>query len=263
MTSFENDGVALAYDDNGASGTPSFLFIHGWTCNRTFFAPQHEHFGRGHRVVSMDLRGHGESGSAADGDYSVDAFARDAAALIEHTRIGPAVVVGHSLGGVITCALAAARPDLVAAAVMVDPAPFVVQAEFRAVIESVFGQIASSDGETVRARIVDGMFMATDNADRKASIVATMAAVPHAIAAPAIGGLLHFDGPAALGAVTCPIASIGSDGPVNDATLMKQCNPNLLIGQTLGAGHFNQLEVPDQVNDMIGHFLAINELVAG
>ena len=261
MTTFENDGVTLAFDDNGASGTPSFVFVHGWTCNRSFFAPQYDHFGRDHRAVALDLRGHGDSTPAKDGDYAITTFAHDVAALIEHLGIGPAVVVGHSLGGVITCALSAARPDLVAAAILVDPAPFVVSPEFRAVIESVFGQINSPDGESTRAAIVNTMFMVTDDAERRASIVETMAATPQEIAAPAIGGLLRFDGPAALAAVKCPIASIGSDAPVNDAVLMKECNPNILIGQTLGAGHFNQLEVPDQVNDMIGHFLAINGLV--
>jgi pimeloyl-ACP methyl ester carboxylesterase len=208
----------------------------------------------------MDLRGHGESTPAKNGDYAVATFAADVAALIEHLDIAPAVVVGHSLGGVITCAVSAARPDLVAAAVMVDPAPFVIRDELRPVIDALFKEIASKDGEAARARMVGGMFLATDDAERKAWIVNTMAQVPQEIAAPSIGGLLTFDGPRALASVQCPIASISANGPVDDARLMKKANPRLLVGQTLGAGHFNQLEVPDQVNDMIGHFLAINGL---
>ena len=70
------------------------------------------------------------------------------------------------------------------------------------------------------------------------------------------GRQAHLTG--ALAKVQCPIASIGSDGPVNDAALMKAANPRILVGQTLGAGHFNQLEVPDQVNAMIEHFLRIS-----
>ncbi len=258
MPTLERADVVIAYDDNGGGGGPPFVFVHGWTCDRSFFAPQFDYFGANHRALALDLRGHGESGRPATSDYSISAFASDVAAVIDEVLAAPAVVVGHSLGGVITTQLAATRPDLVAAAILVDPAPFVFSADFRAVIEAVFGEIASSEGEARRAAIVEGMFMATDDAERRAGIVSVMAAVPHEIAAPAIGGLLSFDGPAALAAVQCPIAVIASDGPVNDAALMKQCNPRLLIGQTLGAGHFNQLEVPDQVNAMIEHFVRIN-----
>jgi pimeloyl-ACP methyl ester carboxylesterase len=250
--------VGLSYDDNGHSGAPAFVFVHGWTCDRSFFKPQYDHFGAQARAIALDLRGHGKSPLAEDGDYSIAAFAGDIAALIEDLGVAPTVVVGHSLGGVISCALAAARPDLVAAAVMVDPAPFVWPEALRPTFENLFTSIGSADGAQARARLVEGMFMPTDDPQRKADIAAAMAAAPQDVAAPAIGGLLHFDGAAALAAVQCPIASIGSDGPVNDAREMKRINPRILIGQTLGAGHFNQLEVPDQVNAMIERFLRIN-----
>ena len=251
--------VGLSYDDNGHSGTPAFVFVHGWTCDRSFFQPQYDYFGTSARAIALDLRGHGKSPVDTDGDYSIDAFVGDVAALIEQRGIGPAIVVGHSLGGVITCALAAARPDLVAAAVMVDPAPFVWPEAIRSIIEDTFRAINSPvGGAAARAGLVDMMFMPTDDPARKADIAAAMAVAPQEVAGPAIAGLLDFDGPAALAAVQCPIASIGSDGPVNDAQEMKRINPNILIGQTLGAGHFNQLEVPEQVNAMIDRFLRIN-----
>lgn len=60
MATIVHKGTKLAYEDRGA-GKPAFVFVHGWTCNRSFFAPQAEHFARRHRVVSLDLRGHGES----------------------------------------------------------------------------------------------------------------------------------------------------------------------------------------------------------
>jgi pimeloyl-ACP methyl ester carboxylesterase len=45
MATIVHKGVELVYDDQGA-GTPAFVFIHGWTCDRSFFAPQAEHFAR-------------------------------------------------------------------------------------------------------------------------------------------------------------------------------------------------------------------------
>jgi pimeloyl-ACP methyl ester carboxylesterase len=250
--------VALSYDDNGHSGTPAYVFVHGWTCDRSFFSPQYEHFGATSRAIALDLRGHGKSPAAEDGDYSIAAFAGDVAALIDDLGIAPAIVVGHSLGGVIACALAATRPDLVAAVVMVDPAPFVMADGLRAAFLGLIESMKGPDADVARAALVDGMFMPTDDQARKADIVAAMAAVPPEIAIPAIESLFSFDGPTALAAVQCPIASIGSDGPVNDAAEMKRVKPNLLVGQTLGAGHFNQLEVPDQMNAMIERFVRIS-----
>jgi hypothetical protein len=54
------DGVALAYTEAG-SGAPALLLVHGWCRDHTHLAPQFEYFGRNHRVVAADLRGHGVS----------------------------------------------------------------------------------------------------------------------------------------------------------------------------------------------------------
>jgi pimeloyl-ACP methyl ester carboxylesterase len=61
MTQFASvpDG-RLAYDVAGA-GDPPMLFVHGWCCDRSCFAPQVTHFSASHAVVAVDLRGHGES----------------------------------------------------------------------------------------------------------------------------------------------------------------------------------------------------------
>jgi pimeloyl-ACP methyl ester carboxylesterase len=250
--------IPLSYDDNGKSGSPAFVFVHGWTCDRSFFAPQYDHFGRTSRAIAVDLRSHGKTPTVDDGDYAIASYAGDVAAVIESLDVGPAVVVGHSLGGVVACALAAARPELVAAVVMVDPAPFIWPEGLKPVFENFHLTLGGPDGEATRAAMVDAMFMASDDPARKSDIVETMVRHPVAEARQMLGDLFAFDGPVALAAVQCPIASIGSDGPVNDAAAMKSINPRLLLSQTLGSGHFNQLEVPDQVNAMIERFLRIS-----
>lgn len=250
--------VGLSYDDNGAGADPAFMFIHGWTCNRSFFAPQYQHFARSHRAVAVDLRGHGDSPVASDGDYSIESFASDVACLIDGLAIGPCVVVGHSLGGVITCALAAARPDLVACAVMVDPAPFIPRASLRDFFASAFAAIGAPGGESARAEMVDAMFLPSDDPTRRAKITGAMAKTPQAIAGPAIASLNTFDGRSAFAAVGCPVAAINAQTAYNDMAAMRKINARFVAGQTIGSGHFNQLEVPDQVTAMIDQFVRIS-----
>ena len=112
------NGIKLAFEDRGA-GKPAFVFVHGTSCNRSFFAPQAEHFARRHRVVSLDLRGHGES-DKPPGPYPIAAYADDIACIIEQAGLGKIVAVGHSMSGMIVLQLAAAHSECVAAIVMVD-----------------------------------------------------------------------------------------------------------------------------------------------
>ena len=86
MATITRNGVRLAYDDRGAA-EPIIVFVHGWTCDRWFFAPQVEHFARRHRVVSVDLRGHGESDKPS-GPYSIGVYADDIAYLIDQLGLG-------------------------------------------------------------------------------------------------------------------------------------------------------------------------------
>jgi pimeloyl-ACP methyl ester carboxylesterase len=69
-------------------------------------------------VVAVDLRGHG--GSDWPGRYSIQLFADDVAAALDRLGGGPFDLVGHSLGGLVACKVAAARPDLVRRLVLED-----------------------------------------------------------------------------------------------------------------------------------------------
>lgn len=110
-----SDGTYLAVVEFGGAGTP-ILLLHGlmgrastwWSVARRLTA-----YGR---VVALDARGHGRS--QATGPWTVDRMARDAADVLE--PLGPAVVVGHSMGGLHALVLAATHPSLVCGLVVED-----------------------------------------------------------------------------------------------------------------------------------------------
>jgi pimeloyl-ACP methyl ester carboxylesterase len=253
MATIVHKGTMLAYEDRGA-GKPAFVFVHGWTCNRSFFAPQAEYFARRHRVVSVDLRGHGES-DKPQGPYTRAQDAEDIAYVIEQLGLGPVVAVGHSMGGLVVLQLAAAHPDRVAAIVMVDPAPFVRPPELRAGTEAMVAAIEVGNQEPRRQFIANRLFLPTSDRKLLEDVLAVMLAAPSHVAASAMRGDHAFDGPAVAAQCKVPALHLAATPPLNPPHLMSQWLPTVVNGWTVGAGHFNQLEVPDQVNAMIEGFL--------
>ncbi len=253
MATIVHKGIKLAYDDRGA-GKPSFVFAHCWTGNRSHFAPQASHFSRRHRVVSVDLRGHGES-DKPQGPYPITAYADDIAYIIDRLELGKVVAVGHSMGGSAVLQLASAYPDHVAAIVMVDPGSFVFPPEVRARLEAMVTAIEAGNQEPRRQAIATQMFLPTSDRKLVEDVTAVMMATPSHVAASAMRGVLEFDGKAA--AEQCKVPALHLANPLhrNPPHLMSQWLPHVVNGWTVGAGHFNQLEVPEQVNAMIEGFL--------
>jgi pimeloyl-ACP methyl ester carboxylesterase len=92
--------VALVHDLQGDG--PLLVLVHGITENRQSWDPLLPDLARDHRVLRVDLRGHGESPTATS--YAVDELAADIAPLVDE----PPLVIGHSLGGMVATAYAAA-----------------------------------------------------------------------------------------------------------------------------------------------------------
>jgi pimeloyl-ACP methyl ester carboxylesterase len=97
-------GVRLAVREAGATGRPPIVLLHGWAASGTAWAGQlaDPDLASGHRLVAVDLRGHGESAApdpAAGGYADPAVWAADVAAVLDRT--GPAVLVGWSYGGLV------------------------------------------------------------------------------------------------------------------------------------------------------------------
>lgn len=112
------DGVPIAYRVVG-SGEPTLVFVHGWSCDRTYWDEQVPYFARSHRVVTVDLAGHGESGLGRE-DWSIGAFAEDVIAVAEAVELEEIVLIGHSMGGPVVAETARRLPDRVVAVVGAD-----------------------------------------------------------------------------------------------------------------------------------------------
>ncbi|HEV7648261.1 MAG TPA: alpha/beta hydrolase [Actinophytocola sp.] len=97
-------GVRLAVREAGAAHAPPIVFLHGWSASAAAWSYQlaDSELASHHRLVAVDLRGHGHSDTPdpADGGYADSAvWAADVAAVLDRT--GPAVLVGWSYGGLV------------------------------------------------------------------------------------------------------------------------------------------------------------------
>jgi pimeloyl-ACP methyl ester carboxylesterase len=257
MAEFASAGsVRLAYDTAG-TGAPAMIFVHGWCCDRSYFAPQFEHFATSHNVATMDLRGHGDSSRPDPGpaSYDIEVLADDVLTVVAAAGFSRPVVVGHSLGALVGLACAG-RPEAIRALLMVDPAPITNEAP-KAFFRESFAAVSADDDRSWRTAFINGMFLPTDVA-RRSAIIRDMPEVPPGIAAAVMRAMGEFDGASALSKVSVPVLSIGSAAPTNASADLRSLCPKITIGQTVGSGHFNQLEVPEQVNAMIERFMAIS-----
>ncbi len=116
----------LAVHEYGDSSAPTLLLLHGVTDSGRCWGDLVERLGSSYRLVAPDALGHGESDRLTPEELVGDGVAAmtEAAELVleELAEAGPVLVLGHSMGGCTAADLAARRPELVAAAVLEDPA---------------------------------------------------------------------------------------------------------------------------------------------
>ncbi|MEU4803995.1 alpha/beta hydrolase [Actinosynnema sp. NPDC023587] len=252
------DRLALAYTDFGGTGT-FVLALHGTFGRGAVFARLAADLAGRARVVAPDQRGHGSSGRAAD--YARDAFVEDAADLLDHLALGPAVVLGHSSGGITAYQLAARRPDLVSALVVEDVGPLMRPPEIPHPVLDVRGWPASAPTHDDLARAIEAHV--PDSAYFMASAVAD-----------GTGRRLLFDWddmmavqegcvgdwwPDWLGS-TCPALVLhGGRSPLLPGWLARDMvdrRPGTRLVEFPGAGHWIHDDDPAGVARAVGDFLA-------
>lgn len=123
MPKLNRDGVSLYYEVHGDHG-PVVLLTHGYSATSQMWAGQIEAVSKDHRLITWDMRGHGQSDSPDDPTlYSEAHTVADMAALLDEVAAEQAIVGGLSLGGYMSLAFNRVYPDRVAALLIIDTGP--------------------------------------------------------------------------------------------------------------------------------------------
>lgn len=122
MPTINRDGVNIYYEDHGTG--PAVLLSHGYSATTRMWTGQVEALKDRYRVITWDMRGHGQSDSPDDPKaYSEAATVDDIAGILNHLGIDKAVIGGLSLGGYMSLAFNLAHPSMVRALMLFDTGP--------------------------------------------------------------------------------------------------------------------------------------------
>jgi pimeloyl-ACP methyl ester carboxylesterase len=287
VRSFDGTEIVVNVTGSGGPGQPTLVFAHGFTLDMTGWHYQWKHFSRTHRVVLFDQRGHGRSAPAAGGDYSLEAMGRDLEAVLDATTPeGPAVLVGHSLGGMGVLAFAERFPEEFGSRVR-----GLVLANTAAsdILKAVLGNLGEKAALALlpyarrfvaepgrayrlRSRLVgsggDLAFLIARATNFGPSappsvidhVVSVAAEAPVEVWTDVMASMLAMDLGEAIGHVRVPALVIASDldrlTPPASAQAMAERLPQGRVVEIEGAGHCAMLEKPEEFNGLLETFLS-------
>ena len=242
------DGVAISYDLQGRGG-PALVFVHGWCCDKTYWRRQLSHFAERHKVVAIDLGGHGDSGLGR-ADWTIEAFGRDVAAVVEALDLRPVILIGHSMGGPVNIAAAHHLRGRVIGLIGVDTYHD-IDAEYNAYDTNGFVAALKAGFAEVTGNSVRGMFVAGSDPELVEQVVADISSAPPAVGAGAMRGLMSFDRIKALKGLDVPIRCINSDRRSTDVPAVRKHAASFELKIMKGVGHFPMLEAPEEFNKLL------------
>ncbi|HRX52426.1 MAG TPA: alpha/beta hydrolase [Candidatus Krumholzibacteria bacterium] len=239
------DGVPIAFEAHGR-GEPALVFVHGWSCDRGYWKEQVDAFAADHRVVLLDLAGHGASG-VDRAAWTMDAYGADVAAVCDLLDLEKVILIGHSMGGTVIAEAGRLLGDRLVGLIGVDTLHDV---EEHLTPEQIAGFTAPMDANfpvTMKA-FVRSMFTASADSATVARIADDMAAAPPRVAVPTLRNYLAWDLPATLDAYRPRVRCINADlWPTTPAHGRNHC-AEFEVEIIPDAGHFLMLEMPDVFN---------------
>jgi pimeloyl-ACP methyl ester carboxylesterase len=251
------NGINLYYEVTGEG--PPLLFLHGLGSSSQDWELQVAEFAKDYRVVTLDLRGHGQSGKPR-GPYSMAMLATDAAELLRSLGIASAHVVGLSLGGGVAFQLAVAYPGLVRSLVVVNSTPDaeVRSLQQRAMVATRFALIRLLGFRRFGKILAKNLLPEPELAAVRATFLERYARNDKTGYLAALRAFLGWSVLASIGAIACPTLIVAAD---NDyfPTAQKEAYVALIPGATLvvvpDSRHALPVERPQAFNAVLRRFL--------
>ncbi|MEM0908503.1 MAG: alpha/beta hydrolase [Pseudomonadota bacterium] len=271
---YTSDGVRLSYLEMG-SGQPLIL-VPGWSQTAIQWHHQIASFSATHRVMALDMRGHGASDKPGHG-YRVSRFARDLREFMTSHDLNDAILMGHSMGcAVIVCLWDLHGDERIDKLILADQGAFLSSNRILSeedkrnagagyteemLVDRVIG-LNGPHSEEVTRTMLERMFTPSVDPDMLETVIALNLDMPRAAAASLLFNCVHEDWRDVYARISVPTLCIGAEASVfpTDAIAWQAREiPSARIEvfeANEGGSHFMFMENPEKFNAVVADFLA-------
>jgi pimeloyl-ACP methyl ester carboxylesterase len=253
------EGHKIHYLSTG-EGDEALVFIHGWTCDSTFWKAQSPVY-ESRRALLIDLPGHGQS-DKPDISYTMGLFARAVNAVMLDAKVRKATLIGHSMGTAVAVEFLRMYPDKVASIVIVDgffPLPPKDEADRQKQVAQGTGTskaLRADDYKAFDKRVIQTMFTPQTAPVLREEIETKMMAIPQNVMASAMEGM-NAMAPLTERYPRVPVEAIMQKRGNSAAyeAVLKQHFQLVTFQAWDDTGHFLMMEHPERFNKVLVDFL--------
>jgi pimeloyl-ACP methyl ester carboxylesterase len=241
-TALSIDGVPIRYDVTG-SGEPTLVLVHGWAFDRHLWDEQAPRLAARHRVVTLDLAGHGESGRQR-AQWTLAALGEDVKAVVSAVAATKVVLVGHSMGGPVVLEAARRMPERLRGVVLVDT---LLDVEERTPPEEVdsFARQLKADYETTVTQMAEAYLFAPGTpAAVRERVLAHAKAIPADLSIALLRESWSYDPLPALREIHAPVRAVNADKFPTSLEANRRYMPGYDAVIVEGTAHYLMLEDP-------------------
>ena len=258
MTTILANRINLYYEEHG-DGQP-LVFIHGLGSSTRDWEAQVSEFSKFYRVITFDLRGHGQSDKPV-GPYSIPMMATDLAGLLNALHISSVHLVGISLGGAVAFQFALDHPAMVKTLTIVNSGPSLggTPEQAKQEIERRVGIVQQVGMRAMGAALSPALFPKPEHAILRETFIARWAENDPLAYIEATRSMLGWNVTDQLGTIACPTLILTADqdySPVaaKEAYVKRMPHAQLLV--ISDSHHATPIEQPEKFNAALTGFLA-------
>jgi pimeloyl-ACP methyl ester carboxylesterase len=248
------DGVPIYYETHG-NGEPALVFVHGWGIDGRYWDAQVPAFARTHRVVTLDLAGHGRSGRGRK-DWTVAAFAQDVRAVVEPLGLKKVLLIGHSMSGNVILEAARAMPDRVVGLIPVDTLLDVDQQPKPEEVAQFLAALHADYGAAVRGFARQWLFAENGDPVFAERVMADILTLPPDISIAILERTWSYDPRPALADIEVPIVAVNADKFPTRLDHARQYAPRFDALIVKGVGHYLMREDAGAFNTQLARAVA-------
>jgi len=250
------DGIKISYEVRGC-GNVALVFIHGWCSNRSFWHEQIDTLSQIYKTIAIDLPGHGESGRNRN-KWSISSFADDVESVVRHLKLNHFVLIGHSMGGLVSLEVASRLQDKVVGLIAIESisnvdsavAPETMEPFYKALEEDFSGTLRMAMPRMFSPKTSEKLIhWVTNNSIRADSIMAISIARDASL----------INEKDLLSSVKIPVRCIyGEYGDLNELHSRVEANSKYADYEAVfikDVGHFLFLEKPNEVNNQLKMYI--------